>query len=130
MSCFSFIGGLRAVAGPSRHAPRKRRPGVGARPGSFRPCLELLENRTLPSTFLVTNPNDSGPGALRAAVGAADSTSGATIDFAANLHGTITLTSGQLDLTSSMTIDGPGPTNWRSAATTPAGSSASATARR
>ena len=39
---------------------------------------------------------------------AADSTSGAVINFAPSLHGTIALTSGQVDLTSSMTINGRG----------------------
>jgi hypothetical protein len=71
------------------------------------PRLEVLGDRTLPSTILVTNLNDSGANSLRAAVQAADATSGAEIDFAHNLHGTISLTSGQLDLTSNMTINGP-----------------------
>jgi hypothetical protein len=84
----------------------RRRPAKG--PPRFRPQLVPLEDRTLPSTFMVLNLNDSGPGSLRAAVQAADSTSGASIDFAPSLYGTITLTSGQLNLTRSMTIDGPG----------------------
>src|SRR5262245_53280477 len=99
MSRFSFVRGLRAVAGESRHAPKRRRGVVGLRPAGFRPCVELLENRILLSTFLVTNLHDSGPGSLRAAVQAADGTSGAVIDFAANLHGTIILKTGQLNLT-------------------------------
>jgi hypothetical protein len=75
------------------------------------PRLEHLEERTLLSatpTFLVTNLHDSGPGSLRAAVQSADATTGAVIGFAKGLHGTITLTNGELDLTSSMTINGPG----------------------
>ena len=95
MSRFSLVLGLCAVARQSRHASQKRRLGVGRRLAGFRPRLEVLGERTLPSTFLVTNLNDSGPDTLRAAVQAADASSGAVIDFAPNLHGTITLTSGQ-----------------------------------
>ena len=75
---------------------------------SFRPWLETLEDRTVPSTFLVSNLNDSGAGSLRAAVQSANLNPGSTIDFANGLHGTIVLTSGELDLTSSTTINGPG----------------------
>ncbi len=89
-----------AARGRPRRSPNQR--------AVFRPTLESLENRIVPSTFLVTNLNDSGAGSLRAAVQAADGTSGAVIDFAAGLHGTITLKSGQLNLTSNMTINGPG----------------------
>src|SRR6516164_7224798 len=34
----------------------------------YRPFLQLLEGRTLPSTFLVTNVLDHGAGSLRAAM--------------------------------------------------------------
>ena len=55
----------------------------------------------------MTNLLDSGPGSLRAAVAAANANPGAdAIDFATT--GTITLTSGQLDITDSLTINGPG----------------------
>jgi hypothetical protein len=70
--------------------------------------LEVLEDRTVLSPLLVSNTNDSGNGSLRAAVTAADLNPGSTIDFAHGLHGTITLTSGPLDITSSTTINGPG----------------------
>ncbi len=99
---FPFVRRPHVVTGRSAHGTRK------GRPAGFRPGLESLEDRTVPSTFRVTNLNDSGPGSLRAAVAAADSTSGAVIDFAPNLHGTIGLTSGQLNLTSSMSVNGPG----------------------
>src|SRR4029077_11648766 len=75
----------------------------------FRPQLMQLEDRTLPSTFTVLNLNDSGPGSLCAAITAANATPGAdTIVFAKGLHGTITLTSGELLITDSVTINGPG----------------------
>jgi hypothetical protein len=72
------------------------------------PRCELLEDRTLPSTFTVMNLNDSGPGSLRAAVAAANANPGAdTIVFTPGLHGTIGLTSGELLITDSGTINGP-----------------------
>jgi hypothetical protein len=74
------------------------------------PRCEVLEDRTLPSiTFTVLNLNDSGPGSLRDAVGAANAILGAdTIVFAPGLTGTIHLTSGELLITDSLTIKGPG----------------------
>jgi hypothetical protein len=73
----------------------------------FRPRLEALENRWMPSTVTVTNNLDSGPGSLRADIAAAQS--GDTIDFAPSLDGqTITLTSGTLSITTGITIQGPG----------------------
>ena len=73
----------------------------------FRPRLEGLEDRTLLSTVTVTNNDDSGPGSLRAAIAAASS--GETINFAPSLRGqTITLTSGELDITQGLDIEGLG----------------------
>ncbi|HEV8058867.1 MAG TPA: hypothetical protein VGP68_03290 [Gemmataceae bacterium] len=73
------------------------------------PQLEAFEERTLPSTFTVMNLNDSGTGSLRAAIASANSHAGADIiAFANGLHGTITLTSGELLITDSVTINGPG----------------------
>src|ERR1700682_4522709 len=76
----------------------------------FHPRLEALEDRTLPAPFLVSNLNDSGVGSLRAAIAAANAAAPGPneIDFAAGLHGTITLTSGELLITRSVTINGPG----------------------
>ncbi len=108
MSRFSIIRWRQMVERQSRQAPGKRRPRAGFRPARFAPRLEGLEDRTLPSTFTVMNLNDHGPGSLRAAVAAADANPGSTIDFAAGLHGTITLTGGPLNITSTTTINGPG----------------------
>src|SRR5438094_624309 len=51
----------------SLRRPAKR--GPGGRP--FRPRLELLEGRDVPSTLTVTNNHDSGAGSLRATIAAA-----------------------------------------------------------
>ena len=75
----------------------------------FRPRLNVLENRTVPSTFTVTNLLDNGAGSLRQAILIANAVTGADeIDFTSGLNGTISLTSGQLDITDSVTINGPG----------------------
>jgi hypothetical protein len=69
-----------------------------------RPHLETLEGRCLPST--VTNLNDAGGGSLRDAI--AITPAGGMVDFQAGLSGTITLTSGALDIASNLTIMGRG----------------------
>ncbi len=73
----------------------------------FVPRLESLEDRTLLSIWTVTNPADSGDGSLRAAIAAGQS--GDQIVFDTSLKGqAITLTSGQLAITQSLDIEGPG----------------------
>jgi parallel beta-helix repeat protein len=66
----------------------------------------------LPQTFTVTNTNDSGAGSLRDALTQANNTPGTadTIVFGPlfNTAQTISLTSGQLSVTDSVTITGPG----------------------
>ncbi|MGH7170927.1 MAG: hypothetical protein ACRELG_11670, partial [Gemmataceae bacterium] len=79
---------------------------------TFRPTLEALENRIVPSTLIVTNNSDTGvagDGSLRGEIAAAHS--GDTIKFAPNLAGkTIKLTSGELDITKNLDIQGLGAT--------------------
>src|SRR5713101_4521482 len=91
---------------PYFQSTRSKRP-VGRRP-SFVPRLEILEDRTVPSTLTVLNNLDSGAGSLRNTI--KDANSGDTIVFAPSLAGqTITLTSGELAFSKSLDIEGPGP---------------------
>src|SRR6266852_4116490 len=94
-----------------------RTPGLAARPASkrrarpaqraFRPCIESLEDRWVPSTLTVRNNLDSGAGSLRAEIAVAHNND--TIVFAPSLDGqTITLTSGELLIQHNLTIAGPG----------------------
>jgi hypothetical protein len=71
-------------------------------------CLSLTCAVTIfanPSTIVVTNTNDNGQGSLRQAL--ADAQNGDTID-ATGISGVITLTSGQLLVDKSVTINGAG----------------------
>src|SRR5262249_45108880 len=98
-SIMSFSSWLR---GPktATTARRENRP-------RFRPSVEALEDRWVPSTLTVTNNLDSGAGSLRAAIAFAHK--GDAINFAPSLVGhTITLTSGELLLRRDVTIAGPG----------------------
>ncbi len=73
----------------------------------FLPRLEVLENRTVPSTLTVTNTLDKGAGSLRDTISKAKD--GDTIVFASSLNGqTITLISDQLEIKKSLDIEGPG----------------------
>jgi hypothetical protein len=91
-----------ALADPTaQKAPPRRRPAFR------RPCLEALEDRTVPSTLMVLNNLDSGAGSLRDAIKYASS--GDTILFAPSLDGqTIALSSGELAISKSLDIEGPG----------------------
>src|SRR6187200_1883799 len=71
--------------------------------------LEVLEDRTVPATFTVTNLTDLGDGSLRDAVSDANAAAGVdVIRFADNLSGTITLQFGEIELTDDVAIEGPG----------------------
>jgi fibronectin-binding autotransporter adhesin len=61
------------------------------------------------ATITVDSTADSGPGTLRAAL--AGAASGDTINFALALPATITLASGELMISNSLVIAGPGATN-------------------
>jgi hypothetical protein len=86
--------------------PRRRQVSGARSQLRFHPHVETLETRYLPST--VTNLLDSGPGSLRQAI--LDTPAGGTVDFQADLTGTITLTSGELAIRKDLTISGPGAT--------------------
>ena len=79
-----------------------------SRPRSrFRPSLEALEERWVPSTITVTSVADSGKGTLRNAIN--NASGGDTINFAPGLIGqTITLSKNELEIDKNLTIVGPG----------------------
>jgi hypothetical protein len=92
---------------PYQAGPRGCMPFAPRKRSTFGPRLEALEERWLPSTLTVTNSSDSGKGSLRYEI--AHASRNATINFAPSLNGqTITLTSGELDVTTGVTIAGPG----------------------
>jgi uncharacterized protein (TIGR03118 family) len=78
------------------------------RPPRIAPRLEILEDRIVLSVLTVTSAADDGSaGTLRAVIAAAPSS--ATIDFDPGLAGqTVTLTGGELAITKSLDIEGPG----------------------
>jgi hypothetical protein len=84
------------------------RPSKRAGHRALRPRLQGLEERTLLSTWTVTNnrdnPTDSG--SLRYAI--LHAPSGTTIDFAPSVAKTITLSGGVLDIKKNLDIEGPG----------------------
>jgi hypothetical protein len=94
----------RALRSVSSRRRRTRRKSV-----RFLPGVASLEVRALLSTITVTNDADNGSGSLRAALQSA--VAGDTIDFARSAYGTITLSSGPLEVTTNVTIDGPGAKN-------------------
>ncbi len=94
---------------PAAQNDSSRRSRLGARRERgrrFAPGLLRLEDRTLLSTLTVTNDSDSGTGSLRAELALAQN--GDTIVFSPKAHGTITLTSGPLEVATGVSIQGPG----------------------
>src|SRR6266478_1810704 len=76
---------------------------------AFSSSLEPLEARIAPATFTVTNLNDAGAGSLRQAVADANNAVGADdIAFQAGLTGSIILLTGELLITDSVVVTGPG----------------------
>src|ERR1051326_4226892 len=69
-------------------------------------CITNIALTTVAPCSIVTNTADSGPGSLRDALACASD--GDTID-ATGVSGTITLTTGELVVSNSITILGPGP---------------------
>ena len=91
-------------------------PSFRRRLRSCRPLLETLEDRTLLSTYVVNSFTDTGTGSglngdIRYCITQADESAntGSTITFDTALTGsTITLTHGELVISDTMTITGPG----------------------
>jgi hypothetical protein len=73
--------------------------------------LTALETREVPAVFTVTNLLDSGPGTLRAAIGAANAAPGADLvrfqlPAVTTVIPQITLTTGEIAITDGLTING------------------------
>ena len=109
-----FALGNRPITGRKHHkssGDRRRLREVRAAYQS-RLRFEPLEDRCLLSiTYTVTTAGDAIglSGSLRQAISDANNHAGADkIQFAANVTGTIALTAGELQITDSLTIQGPG----------------------
>src|SRR5947207_8808034 len=89
-----FALAQRNTTKPKRSQVRQREQSIGER-----------RNGSPANSIVGTNTNDSGPGSLRDALATANV--GDTID-ATGVSGTILLTSGELQITQSVTINGPG----------------------
>src|SRR6516162_7434152 len=101
---------LKAMKRTAAIGARARQGAKRSRPHRVVLRLEALEDRTVPSTLMVTSAAaDGSAGTLRAEIAAA--VSGDTINFDPSLAGqTITLTSGELAITKSLDIEGLGAT--------------------
>jgi hypothetical protein len=94
---------------PSEPTTRHRTRGATPRRSPFRPRLEALEDRCVPSTLHVTNYSDSASvkGSLRYEIAHAGINGRDTIAFDNTVRGTLNLSS-QLNITVGVTIQGPG----------------------
>src|SRR4030095_13391121 len=71
--------------------------------------IETLESRIAPATILVTSLADAGDGSLRAAIAEANDSPGAdVILFHEGLTGVIGLSTGEMLITDTLAIKGPG----------------------
>lgn len=111
----------RAARRAERRAARRRRltlRGLGVRFAASTAVLSVVAalgprmfgpRVAYAASFEVTNLNDAGAGSLRDALTAANGTAGPDlITFTSGLTGTVTLTSGQLTISDSVQIVGPG----------------------
>lgn len=72
-------------------------------------CGLVLGSGAMAATFTVSNSADDGPGSLRQAILSANAIAGAdTVQFSLAMPATIVLTSGQMTVTESVTLQAPG----------------------
>jgi predicted outer membrane repeat protein len=81
---------------------RQPRSALSFQRRNFRPRLETLEARCAPAVLNVITNADSGPGSLRAIIGAANT--GDTINF--TIHDTTITLSSEISISNATTIDG------------------------
>jgi hypothetical protein len=103
----AVIVGLIATMLPwSNGSSRGAAPALAAAPRGDGAGDFSVSERPAAALITVNNTNDAGPGSLRQAILSAVASD--TIQFAAGVTGTITLTTGVLDITKNLTIQGPG----------------------
>ena len=99
---------LRQLVRRMHSALRRGRPSQarGGRLRSYRPRIDTLEEREVPTLWTVTNLLDNVAGSLRAEVFQAQN--GDTVQFADGLQGQITLTTGEIAINHRIDIEGLG----------------------